>query len=134
MIDRDIRSSTAGEAAAIKIDATGSVTVALGTVPQGQGHETVSAQIVADELGIRPDEVTVLTGFDTAKPAPFKPAPVKLAPIKKEAPKPQPAPVAPQISLQPDTQASEERQTEEPQITPEPQPPAAIEAAEEINP
>ncbi|MBI4490939.1 MAG: xanthine dehydrogenase family protein, partial [Deltaproteobacteria bacterium] len=66
MIDRDIRSSTAGEAATIRIDATGSVTVALGTVPQGQSHETVSAQIVADELGLSPDEVTVLTGFDSA--------------------------------------------------------------------
>ncbi|MBI2986387.1 MAG: xanthine dehydrogenase family protein molybdopterin-binding subunit [Deltaproteobacteria bacterium] len=66
MIDPDIRSSTAGEAAAIRIDATGSVTVALGTVPQGQSHETVSAQIVADELGLSPDEVTVLTGFDSA--------------------------------------------------------------------
>jgi 2-furoyl-CoA dehydrogenase large subunit len=66
MLDPDIHASTAGEAAAIRIDATGSVTVALGTVPQGQGHETVSAQIVADELGLSPDEVTVLTGFDSA--------------------------------------------------------------------
>ncbi|OGQ84044.1 MAG: hypothetical protein A3F90_14745 [Deltaproteobacteria bacterium RIFCSPLOWO2_12_FULL_60_19] len=66
MIDPDIRSSTAGEAATIKIDATGAVTVALGSVPQGQGHETTSAQIVADELGVSVDEVVVLTGFDTA--------------------------------------------------------------------
>ncbi len=66
LIDRDIRLSTAGEAATIRIDATGGVTVALGTVPQGQGHETTSAQIVAEELGVTPDEVTVLTGFDSA--------------------------------------------------------------------
>lgn len=66
MIDPDIHSSTAGEAAAIRIDATGSVTVALGSVPQGQSHETVSAQIVAEELGLNPDDVTVLTGFDSA--------------------------------------------------------------------
>ena len=48
------------------IDVLGGVQVALGTVPQGQGHETFAAQIVADELGIRPDEVVVLAGFDSA--------------------------------------------------------------------
>ncbi len=53
------------EAASIKIHPTGRVTVALGTVPQGQGHETVAAQIVAEELGITPEEVEVLPGFDS---------------------------------------------------------------------
>ncbi|HID04283.1 MAG TPA: hypothetical protein EYP20_00605, partial [Aigarchaeota archaeon] len=53
------------EAASIKIHPTGRVTVALGTVPQGQGHETVAAQIVADQLGIPPEDIEVLPGFDS---------------------------------------------------------------------
>ncbi len=53
------------EGARVMIDLFGGVQVALGTVPQGQGHETFAAQIVADELGITPDQVVVLTGFDS---------------------------------------------------------------------
>jgi CO/xanthine dehydrogenase Mo-binding subunit len=39
--------------------------VTLGTVPQGQGHETTAAQVVADILGCTPDDVTVRPGHDT---------------------------------------------------------------------
>ncbi|MGI0080701.1 MAG: xanthine dehydrogenase family protein molybdopterin-binding subunit, partial [Nitrososphaerales archaeon] len=53
------------EAARITIDALGQIQVALGTVPQGQGHETFASQIVADELGVGVDQVTVLMGFDS---------------------------------------------------------------------
>lgn len=53
------------EAARISIDGMGQFQVALGTVPQGQGHETFASQIVADEFGITPDQVTVLIGFDS---------------------------------------------------------------------
>jgi len=34
-------------------------------LPQGQGHETTAAQVVADVLGISPDLVKVKPGFDT---------------------------------------------------------------------
>ncbi len=54
------------EAARVTIDHLGNVIVALGTVPQGHGHETAAAQIVADELGVSPDQVYVLPGFDSA--------------------------------------------------------------------
>ena len=37
----------------------------LGTVPQGQGHETTSSQVVADILGCSPDQVHVRSGHDT---------------------------------------------------------------------
>lgn len=37
----------------------------VATNPQGQGHETVIAQIVADEFGIDPQEVTVSNVVDT---------------------------------------------------------------------
>ncbi len=53
------------EAAGVAMNPLGGVTVRLSTVPQGQGHRTVAAQVVADELGLRPDQVDVLSGFDT---------------------------------------------------------------------
>ena len=34
--------------------------------PQGQGHRTVCAQVVADVLGCTPDDVTVMSEMDTA--------------------------------------------------------------------
>ncbi|MGI9049659.1 MAG: xanthine dehydrogenase family protein molybdopterin-binding subunit [Rubrobacteraceae bacterium] len=52
------------EAANVKIDLDGSLVVTLGTVPQGQSHETTAAQVVADVLGVTPDDVTVLIGSD----------------------------------------------------------------------
>jgi carbon-monoxide dehydrogenase large subunit len=40
----------------------GKVVVRTGTSPHGQGHETAWAQIVADGLGVTPDDVEVLHG------------------------------------------------------------------------
>jgi 2-furoyl-CoA dehydrogenase large subunit len=40
--------------------------VAFGDPASGQGYETVVAQIVADELGLSPDGVSVARGFDSA--------------------------------------------------------------------
>src|SRR5262249_14774048 len=50
------------EAATIRADEHGQVTVFTGVPSQGQGLETTLAQIAADELGITPDEVTVVGG------------------------------------------------------------------------
>ena len=50
-----------------KLDIYGEVVVAVGSCPQGQGHETTAAQVVADVLEIHPDMVTVRTGFDTER-------------------------------------------------------------------
>ncbi len=44
----------------------GKVVVRTGTSPHGQGHETAWAQIVADGLGVSPDDVEVLHG-DTSQ-------------------------------------------------------------------
>ncbi|MDT8319111.1 MAG: xanthine dehydrogenase family protein molybdopterin-binding subunit [Xanthomonadales bacterium] len=49
----------------IRLDFDGSVVVALGTGPSGQGHETATSQVVADELNIDPSMVHVRTGFDS---------------------------------------------------------------------
>src|SRR3989442_15455627 len=50
--------SGAVDSATIKVDPLGRVTAILSTTPQGQGHQTIVAQIVADELGLTPDDVT----------------------------------------------------------------------------
>jgi 2-furoyl-CoA dehydrogenase large subunit len=53
------------EGASVAIDPLGGISVRLGTTPQGQGHRTVCAQVVADELGCAPEDVTVLSELDT---------------------------------------------------------------------
>ena len=58
--------SGAGEAAMVRIELDGSVRVATGNVPAGQSHRTVISQIVADELGVTPDDVNVNAWFDSA--------------------------------------------------------------------
>jgi 2-furoyl-CoA dehydrogenase large subunit len=55
--------------ATIAIDPVGSVTVHVASVPQGQGHRTVLSQVVADVLGLKPDDIRVNTEIDTAKDA-----------------------------------------------------------------
>jgi len=51
--------------ALVRVEPTGQVKVYTEVSPHGQGTETTFAQIVADELGVRPEEVQVLHG-DTA--------------------------------------------------------------------
>jgi 2-furoyl-CoA dehydrogenase large subunit len=53
--------------ATISFDPSGAITVHTSSVPQGQGHRTVLAQVVADVLGVAPDEIVALTDHDTAK-------------------------------------------------------------------
>src|SRR5437667_1316177 len=57
--------SGAVDSATVKIDPLGRVTAILGTTPQGQGHQTIVSQIVADELGVEPRDVTVVDEMDT---------------------------------------------------------------------
>jgi 2-furoyl-CoA dehydrogenase large subunit len=57
--------SGAVDAATVKIDPLGRVIAILGTTPQGQGHQTIVSQIVADELGLQPRDVTVVDEMDT---------------------------------------------------------------------
>jgi 2-furoyl-CoA dehydrogenase large subunit len=57
--------SGANASAVVSIDPSGSVTVRLSSTPNGQGHATVAAQIVADRLGLKPDDIDVVTEIDT---------------------------------------------------------------------
>jgi 2-furoyl-CoA dehydrogenase large subunit len=53
--------------ATVNIDPMGAITVTADVTVQGQSHETVLAQIVADELGLQADDVEVVLEMDTAK-------------------------------------------------------------------
>jgi carbon-monoxide dehydrogenase large subunit len=54
------------ESAALRVDGAGQALLVTGAAPHGQGTATVLAQIVADELGLRPHDVEVRHG-DTAQ-------------------------------------------------------------------
>ena len=53
--------------ASVAIDPLGAVIVTADSVPQGQGHRTVIAQVVAEVLGLRPEQITVNLEHDTQK-------------------------------------------------------------------
>ena len=55
--------------ATVTLDPVGAVTVQVASVPQGQGHRTVLAQVVADVFGLRATDVRVIVDLDTAKDA-----------------------------------------------------------------
>ncbi len=57
--------ASAAESAFVKMLPDSSVVVSMGTVPQGQGHETAAAQIVSEILGVDVRMVNVMTGFDS---------------------------------------------------------------------
>ena len=50
------------EGARVQVQSNGRVTVATGIGTQGQGHFTSFAQIVADQLGVEPSDVDIVTG------------------------------------------------------------------------
>ena len=51
----------------VNIDPLGAVSVTADVTVQGQGHATVLAQIVAEQLGLSPQDVNVVLEMDTAK-------------------------------------------------------------------
>jgi carbon-monoxide dehydrogenase large subunit len=56
------------ESGTVRIEPTGKVTVLTGASPHGQGQETTFAQLVADQFGISPDDITVIHGDTLAVP------------------------------------------------------------------
>jgi len=63
---RGLPKSGNAEGCAISVSALGGITVRTATTPQGQGHRTVIAQVVADKLGVEPSDVEVLAEVDTS--------------------------------------------------------------------
>ncbi|WP_148219523.1 xanthine dehydrogenase family protein molybdopterin-binding subunit [Azospirillum sp. B510] len=55
--------------ASVAVDPTGGVSVTVASAPQGQGHRTVLAQVVADVFGLRFEDIRVNTDLDTGKDA-----------------------------------------------------------------
>jgi carbon-monoxide dehydrogenase large subunit len=55
------------DSAEIRVHPTGSVIARMGTITQGQGHQTTYAQIIASELGLPSDQIQIEEGdTDTA--------------------------------------------------------------------
>ncbi|MEM4383758.1 MAG: xanthine dehydrogenase family protein molybdopterin-binding subunit [Candidatus Caldarchaeum sp.] len=65
MLNPSLPNVGTSEAATVQMTPDGKILVKLGTVPQGQSHETIASQIVADVLGIDYEDITVATGFDS---------------------------------------------------------------------
>jgi len=65
LLNPELQFSGNNEVATVKLDIFGEIVVTLGTAPQGQGHETTAAQVVADILGVTPDDVNVRRGHDS---------------------------------------------------------------------
>lgn len=57
------------EAATVRVLPTGKVEVVTGTTPHGQGHVTSWSMIVAEKLGIAPDDIEVLHSDTALSPA-----------------------------------------------------------------
>ena len=60
--------NTGTDTCVIQLDSTGAVTAAFGCASHGQGHETTLAQVLADALGVRMDQIRVMTGSTQAVP------------------------------------------------------------------
>ncbi len=59
------------ESGSIKVERSGRVTAITGSSAHGQGHETTFAQVVADALGVTPEDVTVVHGDTRSGPEGF---------------------------------------------------------------
>lgn len=60
--------NTGTETATIRVDATGSITAAFGIASHGQGLETTLAQVIADELGCRIEDIEIQQGDSALVP------------------------------------------------------------------
>jgi aerobic carbon-monoxide dehydrogenase large subunit len=59
---------SAYDAANIRMDPSGGVVVSVGTFSHGQGHHTTYAQLIADELGVRVEDVNFVQGDTQSTP------------------------------------------------------------------
>ncbi len=64
--EKPLRSGSA-EGARVKVESTGGVTAMVGSVSNGQGHETAISQVISDELQIPISMINVLGDFDSSQ-------------------------------------------------------------------
>ena len=60
--------NTGTDTCVLELDSTGAITASFGCASHGQGHETTLAQVLADELGARLEDLRVVTGNSAAVP------------------------------------------------------------------
>ena len=58
----DILGLGMADGASLRVHPTGTAVLGVSCQTQGQGHETTFAQIVANELGLSPDDIEVVHG------------------------------------------------------------------------
>lgn len=58
--------NTGTETSTVQIDSTGAVTASFGVASHGQGLETTLAQVIADELGARLEDIRIVQGDSAA--------------------------------------------------------------------
>jgi aerobic carbon-monoxide dehydrogenase large subunit len=58
--------NTGTETASVRLDSTGTVTAAFGIASHGQGLETTLAQVIADNLGVRIEDIRLVHGDSSA--------------------------------------------------------------------
>jgi carbon-monoxide dehydrogenase large subunit len=59
------------ESGSLKVERSGKITAITGSSAHGQGHETTFAQVVADHLGVTPEDVVVVHGDTRSGPEGF---------------------------------------------------------------
>jgi len=64
----DIMGLAMNDGAVLRVSPTGTVQLGISVQTQGQGHETTFAQIVAEELGIPPEDIDVVHGDTDTTP------------------------------------------------------------------
>src|ERR1700751_5989882 len=65
----DILGLSMNDGASLRVHPTGTAVLGVSCQTQGQGHETTFAQIVANELGLSPDDIEVVPGEAAAMAA-----------------------------------------------------------------
>jgi aerobic carbon-monoxide dehydrogenase large subunit len=58
--------NTGTETATLRFDSTGAITGSFGTASHGQGLQTTLAQVIADELGARIEDIRIVQGDSAA--------------------------------------------------------------------
>ncbi|WP_454754030.1 xanthine dehydrogenase family protein molybdopterin-binding subunit [Cupriavidus necator] len=60
--------NTGTDTCVVQLDSTGAIKASFGCASHGQGHETTLAQVLADELGAKLEDLRVVTGNSAAVP------------------------------------------------------------------
>ena len=68
LASREMEMTFGYDTASVRMEPDATVRLAVGSHNHGQGHETTFAQIAADELGVRPEDVEVVYGDTDAVP------------------------------------------------------------------